>query len=136
MGVCVARSVAPVTRRTSSTGSRTTVHQNRSTSAEHTDVSTLIFDTPLSFIDPDRIWTDVNMHNLRLLSSNRNPLHIIEGPEYRYYIGIVDFFMRYHFKQKVERILKAVVGCSCNHSTQPSDVYAKRWLDTMLSHVP
>ncbi|XP_070175622.1 phosphatidylinositol 4-phosphate 5-kinase-like protein 1 [Littorina saxatilis] len=77
---------------------------------------------PDTFADPRR----------RLLPLCPNALHIIEGPEYRYFLGIVDFLTRWTLKRKVARLWKIVkYGCG-EHSTMPPDYYSQRFL-TFLS---
>lgn len=66
--------------------------------------------------------------NRRLLLTCRNTLHVINGAEYRYYLGIVDFFTMYECRQRMGRLLKTVKYFSTNHSTVPPDEYAERFL--------
>lgn len=66
--------------------------------------------------------------NLRLLPNCRNPLHVIDGDEYRYYVGIIDFFTQYECWQRMARVLKTMKNCTSNHSTVPPDMYADRFL--------
>ncbi|KAL0193380.1 hypothetical protein M9458_011676, partial [Cirrhinus mrigala] len=40
--------------------------------------------------------------NRRLLPNFKNPLHVIDGPEQRYFIGIIDIFTVYGFKKRLE----------------------------------
>lgn len=66
--------------------------------------------------------------NRRLLLICQNPLHVINGVEYRYYLGIVDFFTRFECRQQMARIMKTVKFLSSNHSTVPPNDYAERFL--------
>lgn len=66
--------------------------------------------------------------NRRLLLNCQNPLHVINGVEYRYYLGIVDFFTRFECRQQMARIMKTVKFLSSNHSTVPPNDYAERFL--------
>ncbi len=44
--------------------------------------------------------------NRRLLPNFKNPLHVIDGPEQRYFIGIIDIFTVYGFKKRLEYLWK------------------------------
>jgi hypothetical protein len=66
--------------------------------------------------------------NRRLLLNCQNPLHVINGVEYRYYLGIVDFFTRFECRQQMARIMKTVKFLSSNHSTVHPNDYAERFL--------
>ena len=51
---------------------------------------------------------------------------------YRYYIGIIDIFTEYGFRQKLGRILKTIKFCNCNH-----DVWIiKKYLIPVINVVP
>ncbi|CAB1332456.1 unnamed protein product [Coregonus sp. 'balchen'] len=45
---------------------------------------------------------DFQAQNRRLLPNFRNPLHVIDGPEHRYFVGIIDIFTVYSFKKRLE----------------------------------
>lgn len=66
--------------------------------------------------------------NRRLLLNCKNPLHVINGSEYRYYLGIVDFFTQYECRQQLGRVLKTLKYRSTDHSTVPPDVYSERFV--------
>ncbi|OWF48586.1 phosphatidylinositol 4-phosphate 5-kinase-like protein 1 [Mizuhopecten yessoensis] len=66
--------------------------------------------------------------NLRLLPNCPNPLHVIDGEDYRYYLGIIDFFTQYQCWQRVAGVLKTVKNLTTDHSTVPPDVYADRFV--------
>ncbi len=69
---------------------------------------------------------DIGAENRRLLPKSRNALHIVNGPEYRYYLGIIDFFTLYECRQKTGRVLKSMQFCSHEHSTLPPQSYGER----------
>ncbi|XP_033732639.1 phosphatidylinositol 4-phosphate 5-kinase-like protein 1 [Pecten maximus] len=66
--------------------------------------------------------------NLRLLPNCRNPLHVIDGEDYRYYVGVIDFFTQYECRQRIARVLKTLKNLTSDHSTVPPDIYADRFL--------
>ncbi|XP_069121357.1 phosphatidylinositol 4-phosphate 5-kinase-like protein 1 isoform X2 [Argopecten irradians] len=67
--------------------------------------------------------------NLRLLPNCQNPLHVIDGEDYRYYVGIIDFFTQYECRQRVARVIKTLKNWTSDHSTVPPDIYADRFLN-------
>lgn len=89
----------------------------------------------ISFIDRETRPSAKSTHNRRLLPNTKNPLHIIDGAEYRYYLGIIDFFTLYECRQRTGRFLKSVKHCCGDHSTVPPDVYADRFLSFIREHV-
>ena len=71
----------------------------------------------------------------RLLPDCSNALHIIDGPEYRYFLGIVDFLTRWTMKQKAARVWKVVkYGCG-EHSTMPPHYYSQRFVRFLTNRV-
>ena len=100
------------------------------TSPEHPPVRR----KPFSFIDPD-ILEEMGAKNRRLLPMSKNPLHMIDGPTHRYYVGIIDFFTMYEFRQKCGRVLKSIKYCCGDHSTLPPEEYARRFLHFINEHV-
>ena len=71
----------------------------------------------------------------RLLPDCSNALHIIDGPEYRYFLGIVDFLTRWTMKQKAARLWKVVkYGCG-EHSTMPPHYYSQRFVRFLTNRV-
>ncbi|KAJ8299996.1 hypothetical protein KUTeg_021515 [Tegillarca granosa] len=69
-----------------------------------------------------------NTANRRLLPHCKNPLHVIDGVNYRYFLGIIDFFTQFESRQRVVKILKDIRYCCGEHSTVPAEVYADRFL--------
>uniref|UniRef100_A0A8D2LU40 Phosphatidylinositol-4-phosphate 5-kinase like 1 n=1 Tax=Varanus komodoensis TaxID=61221 RepID=A0A8D2LU40_VARKO len=72
--------------------------------------------------------------NRRFLPSCRNPLHVIDGPEYRYFIGIVDLFTVYSFCKKLEHLWKSIRHCGKNFSTINPSCYARRLCQWVEDH--
>lgn len=71
----------------------------------------------------------------RLLPNCPNALHIIDGPKYRYFFGIVDFLTDWTYKQKAARLWKYIkYGCR-EHSTVPPRYYSQRFITYITKHV-
>ena len=73
--------------------------------------------------------TGMVFKNRRLLLNCNNSLHIIDGANYRYYIGIIDFFTRFKLRQKAGKIFKDLKTCCGSHSTEPPEVYGPRFYE-------
>ncbi|XP_056673112.1 phosphatidylinositol 4-phosphate 5-kinase-like protein 1 [Monodelphis domestica] len=65
-------------------------------------------------------------HNLRLLLDVPNDLHILDGPDYRYFVGIIDFFTVYSFRKRIENLWKSLVYPDRTFSTVNPVEYAHR----------
>uniref|UniRef100_A0A8D0DBN1 Phosphatidylinositol-4-phosphate 5-kinase like 1 n=1 Tax=Sander lucioperca TaxID=283035 RepID=A0A8D0DBN1_SANLU len=72
---------------------------------------------------------DFQAQNRRLLPNLKNPLHIIDGPEQRYFIGIIDIFTVYSFKKRLEHLWKRLRHPGRSFSTVSPQTYCLR-----LSH--
>ncbi len=88
----------------------------------------LVGKAPLSFIDK-AILDASEVQNRRLLPDTKNPLHIIDGPENRYFLGIIDFLTLYECRQRTGRLLKNIKFCCADHSTVHPTRYGQRFLD-------
>ncbi|RUS74122.1 hypothetical protein EGW08_018129 [Elysia chlorotica] len=73
--------------------------------------------------------------NRRLLPKCQNRLHIIDGQEYRYFLGVVDFLTRFDWRQKMAQYWKIIKYRCGEHSTKRPDVYRKRFVDFLNSKV-
>ncbi|XP_063000581.1 phosphatidylinositol 4-phosphate 5-kinase-like protein 1 [Elgaria multicarinata webbii] len=74
------------------------------------------------------------LENRRLLPSCRNPLHVIDGPDYRYFIGIIDLFTVYSFRKKMEHLWKSIRYRGQNFSTVGPACYARRLCQWVEDH--
>ncbi|KAG8141838.1 hypothetical protein E2320_006508 [Naja naja] len=70
----------------------------------------------------------------RILPTSKNPLHTIDGPDYRYYVGIIDLFTVYTFRKKVERLWKSIRYRGQQFSTVEPSYYAQRLCQWVESH--
>ncbi|XP_059094173.1 uncharacterized protein LOC131889161 [Tigriopus californicus] len=71
----------------------------------------------------------------RLLPDTPNAVHILDGPGNRYYLGIVDIFTPYGFRQRLGGLGKTLLLCGSNHSSAGPDKYAKRLLNFLEDHL-
>lgn len=72
--------------------------------------------------------------NRRLLPNYKNPIHVIDGPEQRYFIGIIDIFTVYGFKKRLEHLWKKLRYPRQTFSTvSPSD-YCQRLCQWVVDH--
>ncbi|XP_066293553.1 phosphatidylinositol 4-phosphate 5-kinase-like protein 1 isoform X2 [Branchiostoma lanceolatum] len=72
--------------------------------------------------------------NRRLLLNTPNNLHIVDGEEYRYFLGIIDFFVTYSLKKKLENLWKKIRFPGQSFSTVPPKAYAERFRKYMAEH--
>uniref|UniRef100_A0A8C5SN02 Phosphatidylinositol-4-phosphate 5-kinase like 1 n=1 Tax=Laticauda laticaudata TaxID=8630 RepID=A0A8C5SN02_LATLA len=70
----------------------------------------------------------------RILPASKNPLHTIDGPDYRYYVGIIDLFTVYTFRKKVEHLWKSIRYRGQQFSTVEPSYYARRLCQWVESH--
>lgn len=74
---------------------------------------------------------DYRAENRRLLLNLKNPLHVIDGPEQRYFIGIIDIFTVYSFKKRLEHLWKRLRHPGRSFSTVSPNTYClrlQRWV--------
>ncbi|XP_059404185.1 phosphatidylinositol 4-phosphate 5-kinase-like protein 1 [Carassius carassius] len=81
--------------------------------------------------------TDLQMfqaQNRRLLPNFKNPLHVIDGPEQRYFIGIIDIFTVYGFKKRLEHLWKRLRYPRQTFSTVSPPAYCHRLCQWVQDH--
>lgn len=74
---------------------------------------------------------DFRAQNRRLLPNLKNPLHVINGPEQRYFIGIIDVFTVYGLKKRLEHLWKSLRHHGRSFSTVSPQEYSgrlRRWV--------
>uniref|UniRef100_A0A3B5KT97 Phosphatidylinositol-4-phosphate 5-kinase-like 1 n=1 Tax=Xiphophorus couchianus TaxID=32473 RepID=A0A3B5KT97_9TELE len=74
---------------------------------------------------------DFRAQNRRLLPNLKNPLHVIDGPEQRYFIGIIDVFTVYGLKKRLEHLWKSLRHHGRSFSTVSPQEYSgrlRRWV--------
>ncbi|XP_073697067.1 phosphatidylinositol 4-phosphate 5-kinase-like protein 1 [Garra rufa] len=72
--------------------------------------------------------------NRRLLPNFKNPLHVIDGPEQRYFIGIIDIFTVYGFKKRLEHLWKRLRHPRQTFSTVSPPAYCLRLCQWVQDH--
>ncbi|XP_059213373.1 phosphatidylinositol 4-phosphate 5-kinase-like protein 1 [Centropristis striata] len=77
---------------------------------------------------------DFRAQNRRLLPNLKNPLHVIDGPEQRYFIGIIDIFTVYSFKKRLEHLWKMLRHPGRSFSTVSPQTYCLRLCQWVQDH--
>ncbi|XP_029940438.1 phosphatidylinositol 4-phosphate 5-kinase-like protein 1 [Salarias fasciatus] len=77
---------------------------------------------------------DFRAQNRRLLPNLKNPLHVIDGPEQRYFIGIIDIFTVYSFKKRLEHLWKRLRHPGRSFSTVSPQTYCARLCQWVQDH--
>ncbi|KAJ8263327.1 hypothetical protein COCON_G00157840 [Conger conger] len=72
--------------------------------------------------------------NRRLLPNFKNPLHVIDGEDLRYFVGIIDIFTVYGFKKKLEHLWKRLRYPGQAFSTVSPPAYARRLCQWVQDH--
>ncbi|KAM8827862.1 phosphatidylinositol 4-phosphate 5-kinase-like protein 1 isoform 2-T2 [Spinachia spinachia] len=77
---------------------------------------------------------DFRAQNRRLLPNLKNPLHVIDGPEQRYFIGIIDIFTVYSFRKRLEHLWKRLRHPGRSFSTVSPQTYCLRLCHWVQDH--
>ncbi|XP_007575148.1 phosphatidylinositol 4-phosphate 5-kinase-like protein 1 [Poecilia formosa] len=77
---------------------------------------------------------DFRAQNRRLLPNLKNPLHVIDGPEQRYFIGIIDVFTVYGLKKRLEHLWKSLRHHGRSFSTVSPQEYSGRLRGWVRDH--
>ncbi|XP_054468801.1 phosphatidylinositol 4-phosphate 5-kinase-like protein 1 [Anoplopoma fimbria] len=77
---------------------------------------------------------DFKAQNRRLLPNLKNPLHVVDGPEQRYFIGIIDIFTVYSFKKRLEHLWKRLRHPGRSFSTVSPQTYCLRLCHWVQDH--
>uniref|UniRef100_A0AAQ4RJQ4 Phosphatidylinositol-4-phosphate 5-kinase like 1 n=1 Tax=Gasterosteus aculeatus aculeatus TaxID=481459 RepID=A0AAQ4RJQ4_GASAC len=77
---------------------------------------------------------DFRAQNRRLLPNLKNPLHVIDGPEQRYFIGIIDIFTVYSFRKRLEHLWKSLRHPGRSFSTVSPQTYCLRLCHWVQDH--
>ncbi|XP_077593117.1 phosphatidylinositol 4-phosphate 5-kinase-like protein 1 [Stigmatopora nigra] len=72
--------------------------------------------------------------NRRLLPNLKNALHVIDGPDQRYFIGIIDIFTVYSLKKRIEYWWKRLRHPGRTFSTVSPQMYCTRLCQWVLDH--
>ncbi|XP_061657679.1 phosphatidylinositol 4-phosphate 5-kinase-like protein 1 isoform X2 [Syngnathoides biaculeatus] len=77
---------------------------------------------------------DFEVQNRRLLLNLKNALHVIDGPDQRYFIGIIDIFTVYSLKKRLEYWWKRLRHPGRTFSTVSPQTYCTRLCQWVLDH--
>ncbi|XP_057675844.1 phosphatidylinositol 4-phosphate 5-kinase-like protein 1 isoform X2 [Corythoichthys intestinalis] len=77
---------------------------------------------------------DFEAQNRRLLLNLKNALHVIDGPDQRYFIGIIDIFTVYSLKKRLEYWWKRLRHPGRSFSTVSPQMYCTRLCQWVLDH--
>ncbi|XP_076126895.1 phosphatidylinositol 4-phosphate 5-kinase-like protein 1 [Alosa pseudoharengus] len=92
--------------------------------------------TPLQEL-PHRHSTELQEfhdQNRRLLPEFKNPVHVMDGPELRYFVGVVDIFTVYGLKKRLENLWKRIRFPGRAFSTVSPTAYAQRFYQWAQNH--
>ncbi|XP_018088238.1 phosphatidylinositol 4-phosphate 5-kinase-like protein 1 isoform X1 [Xenopus laevis] len=78
--------------------------------------------------------SDIITQNRRLLPNYKNALHVVDGPEQRYFIGIIDIFTVYGLRKRLEHLWKSVRYRGQEFSTVSPLYYSHRLCHWVESH--
>ncbi|XP_029134574.2 phosphatidylinositol 4-phosphate 5-kinase-like protein 1 [Labrus bergylta] len=77
---------------------------------------------------------DFQEHHCRLLPNCKNAVHVIDGPDRRYFVGIIDVFTVYGWKKKLEGLWKSLRFPGRAFSTVSPDKYSRRFCQWIQAH--
>ncbi|KAK5931809.1 hypothetical protein CgunFtcFv8_003574 [Champsocephalus gunnari] len=73
-------------------------------------------------------------HHRRLLPNCKNSNHVIDGPEQRYFVGIIDIFTVYGWKKRLENMWKSLRYPGRAFSTVSPAKYSRRFCQWIQDH--
>ncbi|XP_042344301.1 phosphatidylinositol 4-phosphate 5-kinase-like protein 1 [Plectropomus leopardus] len=73
-------------------------------------------------------------HHRRLLPNCKNAIHVVDGPERRYFVGIIDIFTVYGWKKKLENLWKNLRYPGRAFSTVTPSKYSRRFCKWIQEH--
>lgn len=73
-------------------------------------------------------------HHCRLLPNYKNAIHVIDGPEHRYFVGIIDIFTVYGWKKRLEHLWKSIRYPGKDFSTVSPTKYSHRFCKWIQDH--
>ncbi|XP_013823384.1 PREDICTED: phosphatidylinositol 4-phosphate 5-kinase-like protein 1 [Capra hircus] len=95
--------------------------------------SSLIFRTARS-IRGAQSAEESGAQNRRLLPDAPNALHIVDGPEHRYFLGLVDLTTVYGLRKRLEQLWKTLRYPGRTFSTVSPACYARRLCQWVEAH--
>uniref|UniRef100_A0A3B4TSI8 Phosphatidylinositol-4-phosphate 5-kinase like 1 n=1 Tax=Seriola dumerili TaxID=41447 RepID=A0A3B4TSI8_SERDU len=82
----------------------------------------------------DSVLQEFHEHHHRLLPNCKNAIHVIDGPDHRYFVGIIDIFTVYNWKKKLENLWKSVHFPGRAFSTVRPNKYSRRFSQWIQDH--
>ncbi|XP_068167502.1 phosphatidylinositol 4-phosphate 5-kinase-like protein 1 [Antennarius striatus] len=73
-------------------------------------------------------------HHCRLLPNCKNAVHVLDGPERRYFLGIIDIFTVYGWKKRIENLWKTLRYPGRAFSTVSPNKYSHRFCQWIEDH--
>ncbi|KAM7366930.1 hypothetical protein PAMP_014865 [Pampus punctatissimus] len=73
-------------------------------------------------------------HHCRLLPNCKNSIHVIDGPDRRYFVGIIDIFTVYGSKKRLENLWKNIRFPGRAFSTVSPPKYSRRFCQWIQEH--
>ena len=73
-------------------------------------------------------------HHRRLLPNCKNAIHVIDGPDRRHFVGIIDIFTVYSWKKKLENLWKSLRYPGKAYSTVRPTKYSHRFCKWIQEH--
>nr|XP_019949152.1 PREDICTED: phosphatidylinositol 4-phosphate 5-kinase-like protein 1 [Paralichthys olivaceus] len=82
----------------------------------------------------DSVLQDFQEHHHRLLPNCKNAIHVIDGPDQRYFVGIIDIFTVFNCKKKLENLWKSLRYPGRAFSTMRPTKYSRRFCQWIQDH--
>lgn len=82
----------------------------------------------------DSVMQDFHQHHHRLLLNCKNAIHVVDGPDRRYFVGIIDIFTVYNWKKRLENLWKSLRYPGRAFSTVRPAVYSRRFCQWLQDH--
>uniref|UniRef100_A0A671TIW5 Phosphatidylinositol-4-phosphate 5-kinase like 1 n=1 Tax=Sparus aurata TaxID=8175 RepID=A0A671TIW5_SPAAU len=96
---------------------------------KHSMINSLAIET-----ETDSELQKFHEHHRRLLPNCKNAIHVIDGPERRYFVGIIDIFTVYGWKQRWENLWKSLRYPGRAFSTVNPVKYSNRFCQWIQNH--
>lgn len=82
----------------------------------------------------DETMSKFHEHHRRLLPNCKNAIHVLDGPNRRYFVGIIDIFTVYGWKKRLENMWKSLRYPGRAFSTVRPAKYSHRFCQWVQEH--
>nr|XP_046241647.1 phosphatidylinositol 4-phosphate 5-kinase-like protein 1 isoform X2 [Scatophagus argus] len=89
---------------------------------------------PVKETGTDSELQEFHEHHCRLLPNCKNAIHVIDGPDSRYFVGIIDIFTVYGWKKRLENLWKSLRYPGRAFSTVRPTKYSPRFCQWIQDH--